>query len=574
MLEQAGYKVHRQVTGVKMKGAQIFLESLIREQVKVIFGYPGGSVLDVYNYLYESKLQHILVRHEQAAVHAADGYARATGDVGVCLVTSGPGATNTVTGIATAYMDSIPIVIFSGQVPTMLIGNDAFQEADIVGITRPCTKHNYLVRDVKEIATTIKEAFYIARSGRPGPVLVDLPKDVLRESADFHYPEQLNMRSYRPTFKGNKRQIGRALEEIAQSKKPVIIAGGGVILSNAAKELATFARKFSIPVTATLMGLGGFPATDPLSLGMLGMHGTYCANMAVTNCDLLIAIGCRFDDRATGDVNKFAPSAKIIHLDIDPTSISKNIKVDIPIVGDVREILKDSLAIASEQKVSKGKHAEWLKEIEGWKKIHTLNYKQAETIKPQYVIEKLHELTKGDCIIATEVGQNQMWTAQFFTFDKPRTLLTSGGLGTMGYGFPAAIGAQVAFPNKTVIDIAGDGSIQMNIQELATAVQYQLPVKIAILNNHSLGMVRQWQELFYQKRYSHSTFAAHPDFVKLAEAYGAVGLRATKPEEVVPVIKNALATPRTVIMEFVVENEEGVYPIVPAGAPINEMILV
>ncbi len=574
MLEQAGYKVHRQVTGVKMKGAQIFLESLIREQVKVIFGYPGGSVLDVYNYLYESKLQHILVRHEQAAVHAADGYARATGDVGVCLVTSGPGATNTVTGIATAYMDSIPIVIFSGQVPTMLIGNDAFQEADIVGITRPCTKHNYLVRDVKEIATTIKEAFYIARSGRPGPVLVDLPKDVLRESADFHYPEQLNMRSYRPTFKGNKRQIGRALEEIAQSKKPVIIAGGGVILSNAAKELATFARKFSIPVTATLMGLGGFPATDPLSLGMLGMHGTYCANMAVTNCDLLIAIGCRFDDRATGDVNKFAPSAKIIHLDIDPTSISKNIKVDIPIVGDVREILKDSLAIASEQKVSKGKHAEWLKEIEGWKKIHTLNYKQAETIKPQYVIEKLHELTKGDCIIATEVGQNQMWTAQFFTFDKPRTLLTSGGLGTMGYGFPAAIGAQVAFPNKTVIDIAGDGSIQMNIQELATAVQYQLPVKIAILNNHSLGMVRQWQELFYQKRYSHSTFAAHPDFVKLAEAYGAVGLRATKPEEVVPVIKNALATPRTVIMEFVVESEEGVYPIVPAGAPINEMILV
>jgi len=574
VLEQAGYKVHRQVTGVKMKGAQIFLESLIREQVKVIFGYPGGSVLDVYNYLYESKLQHILVRHEQAAVHAADGYARATGDVGVCLVTSGPGATNTVTGIATAYMDSIPIVIFSGQVPTMLIGNDAFQEADIVGITRPCTKHNYLVRDVKEIATTIKEAFYIARSGRPGPVLVDLPKDVLRESADFHYPEQLNMRSYRPTFKGNKRQIGRALEEIAQSKKPVIIAGGGVILSNAAKELATFARKFSIPVTATLMGLGGFPATDPLSLGMLGMHGTYCANMAVTNCDLLIAIGCRFDDRATGDVNKFAPAAKIIHLDIDPTSISKNIKVDIPIVGDVREILKDSLAIASEQKVSKGKHAEWLKEIEGWKKIHTLNYKQAETIKPQYVIEKLHELTKGDCIIATEVGQNQMWTAQFFTFDKPRTLLTSGGLGTMGYGFPAAIGAQVAFPNKTVIDIAGDGSIQMNIQELATAVQYQLPVKIAILNNHSLGMVRQWQELFYQKRYSHSTFAAHPDFVKLAEAYGAVGLRATKPEEVVPVIKNALATPRTVIMEFVVENEEGVYPIVPAGAPINEMILV
>jgi acetolactate synthase-1/2/3 large subunit len=557
-----------------MNGAQIFLESLIREQVKVIFGYPGGSVLDVYNYLYESKLQHILVRHEQAAVHAADGYARATGDVGVCLVTSGPGATNTVTGIATAYMDSIPIVVFTGQVPTMLIGNDAFQEADIVGITRPCTKHNYLVREVKEIAATIKEAFYIARSGRPGPVLVDLPKDVLRESAVFHYPEQLTMRSYRPTYKGNKRQIVRAMEEIAQAKKPVIIAGGGVILSNASKELTSFARKLSIPVTATLMGLGGFPATDPLSLGMLGMHGTYCANMAVTSCDLLIAIGCRFDDRATGDVNRFAPAAKIIHLDIDPTSISKNIKVDIPIVGDVKEILKDCLVIASEQKAGKEPHAEWLKEIEDWKKTHTLNYKQTDIIKPQFVIEKLYELTKGDCIITTEVGQNQMWTAQFFTFDKPRTLLTSGGLGTMGYGFPAAIGAQVAFPHKTVIDIAGDGSIQMNIQELATAVQYQLPVKIAILNNHSLGMVRQWQELFYQKRYSHSTFAAHPDFVKLAEAYGAVGLRATKPEEVVPVIKKALATPRTVIMEFVVESDEGVYPIVPAGAPINEMILV
>ncbi|MCX5904602.1 MAG: biosynthetic-type acetolactate synthase large subunit [Proteobacteria bacterium] len=559
---------------MKMKGAQIFLESLIREQVKVIFGYPGGSVLDVYNYLYESKLQHILVRHEQAAVHAADGYARATGDVGVCLVTSGPGATNTVTGIATAYMDSIPIVVFTGQVPTMLIGNDAFQEADIVGITRPCTKHNYLVREVKEIAATIKEAFYIARSGRPGPVLVDLPKDVLRESAVFHYPEQLTMRSYRPTYKGNKRQIVRAMEEIAQAKKPVIIAGGGVILSNASKELTSFARKLSIPVTATLMGLGGFPATDPLSLGMLGMHGTYCANMAVTSCDLLIAIGCRFDDRATGDVNRFAPAAKIIHLDIDPTSISKNIKVDIPIVGDVKEILKDCLVIASEQKVSKEPHDEWLKEIEDWKETHALNYKQTDIIKPQFVIEKLYELTKGDCIITTEVGQNQMWTAQFFTFDKPRTLLTSGGLGTMGYGFPAAIGAQVAFPHKTVIDIAGDGSIQMNIQELATAVQYQLPVKIAILNNHSLGMVRQWQELFYQKRYSHSTFTAHPDFVKLAEAYGAVGLRATKPEEVVPVIKKALATPRTVIMEFVVESEEGVYPIVPAGAPINEMILL
>ena len=559
---------------MKLKGAEIFLECLLREQVKVIFGYPGGSVLDIYNHLYDAKIRHILVRHEQAAVHAADGYARATGDVGVCLVTSGPGATNTVTGIATAYMDSIPLIVFSGQVPTPLIGNDAFQEADIVGITRPCTKHNYLVRDVKELATVIKEAFYIARSGRPGPILVDLPKDVMRESAEFHYPDQLTMRSYRPTYKGNKRQIARAMEEIHKARRPVIYAGGGVISSNASKELTAFAKKINIPVTTTLMGLGGFPGSDPLCLGMLGMHGTYRANLAVTNCDLLIAIGARFDDRVTGDLNTFAPSAKIIHMDIDPTSISKNIKVDIPIVGDVREILKDCLAIISEEKIKKEPRAEWFTEIEHWKATHKLSYKQGANIKPQQVIEKIYELTRGDCIIATEVGQHQMWTAQFFSFDRPRTLLTSGGLGTMGYGFPAAIGAQVAYPERTVIDIAGDGSIQMNIQELATAVQYQLPVKIVILNNHCLGMVRQWQELFYDKRYSQSTFEAHPDFVKLAEAYGAVGLRASKPDEVEAVIKKGLSTPKTVIMEFVVEGEEGVYPMVPAGAPINKMILL
>ena len=559
---------------VKLTGAQIFLECLQREQVKVIFGYPGGSVLDVYNHLYDASIKHILVRHEQAAVHAADGYARVTGDVGVCLVTSGPGATNTVTGIATAHMDSIPVVVFSGQVPTMLIGNDAFQEADIVGITRPCTKHNYLVRDVKELAAVIKEAFYIARSGRPGPVLVDLPKDVLRASDTFHYPEHITMRSYRPTYKGNKRQIVRAMEEMVAARKPVIYAGGGVILSNASKELTTFARKLNIPVTTTLMGLGAFPGSDPLCLGMLGMHGTYRANMAVTHCDLLIAIGARFDDRVTGDLNKFAPSAKVIHMDIDPTSISKNIKVDIPIVGDVREIIKECLTIISEQKIQKDHRKEWLNEIKHWREKHTLAYKKSTNIKPQYVIEKIYELTKGDCIVATEVGQNQMWTAQYFTFDKPRRLLTSGGLGTMGYGFPAAIGAQVAFPDKTVIDIAGDGSIQMNIQELATAVQYQLPVKIVILNNHCLGMVRQWQELFYDKRYSHSRFETHPDFVKLAEAYGAVGLRATKPEEVEKVIKRGLATHKTVIMEFVVESEEGVYPMVPAGASIDKMILL
>ncbi len=560
--------------GMKLKGAEIFLECLQREQVKVIFGYPGGSVLDIYNHLYDAKIQHILVRHEQAAVHAADGYARATGRVGVCLVTSGPGATNTVTGIATAYMDSIPLVVFSGQVPSLLIGNDAFQEADIVGITRPCTKHNYLVRDIKELAVVIKEAFYIAHSGRPGPVLVDLPKDVLRESTEFHYPEQLTMRSYRPTYKGNKRQIVRAMEEIQKAKRPVIYAGGGVISANASKELAVFAKKLNIPVTTTLMGLGGFPGSDPLCLGMLGMHGTYWANMAVTACDLLIAIGARFDDRVTGDLNTFAPAAKIIHMDIDPTSISKNIKVDIPIVGDVREILKDCLAIISREKPKKEARTEWFAEIDKWKTTHTLSYKAGVNIKPQYVIEKIYEITKGDCIIATEVGQNQMWTAQFFTFDRPRTLLTSGGLGTMGYGFPAAIGAQVAYPERTVIDIAGDGSIQMNIQELATAVQYRLPVKIVILNNHCLGMVRQWQELFYDRRYSQSLFQTHPDFVKLAEAYGAVGLRASKPEEVEPVLTQGLATPKTVMMEFIVESEEGVYPIVPAGAPINKMILL
>lgn len=559
---------------MKLKGAEIFLECLQREQVKVIFGYPGGSVLDIYNHLYDAKIQHILVRHEQAAVHAADGYARATGRVGVCLVTSGPGATNTVTGIATAYMDSIPLIVFSGQVPTLLIGNDAFQEADIVGITRPCTKHNYLVRDVKELAVVIKEAFYIAHSGRPGPVLVDLPKDVLRESTEFHYPEQLAMRSYRPTYKGNKRQIVRAMEEIQRSRRPVIYAGGGVISANASKELLLFAKKLNIPVTTTLMGLGGFPGSDPLCLGMLGMHGTYWANMAVTHCDLLIAIGARFDDRVTGDLNTFAPAAKIIHMDIDPTSISKNIKVDIPIVGDVREILKDCLVLISKEKIKKEGRTEWFAEIDQWKTTHKLAYKPGPNIKPQQVIEKIYEITKGDCIIATEVGQNQMWTAQFFTFDQPRTLLTSGGLGTMGYGFPAAIGAQVAYPERMVIDIAGDGSIQMNIQELATAVQYQLPVKIVILNNHCLGMVRQWQELFYDKRYSQSLFHTHPDFVKLAEAYGAVGLRASKPEEVETVIAKGLSTPKTVIMEFIVESEEGVYPIVPAGSPINKMILL
>ncbi len=481
---------------VKLKGAQILLECLKKEKVKAVFGYPGGSVLDIYDALFENNIKHVLVRHEQAAVHAADGYARATGEVGVCLVTSGPGATNTVTGIATAYMDSIPLVILTGQVPTALIGNDAFQEADIVGITRPCTKHNYLVRDISELPRVMREAFYIARSGRPGPVLIDLPKDVVNQSAEFSYPAHVSIRSYKPTVKGNPRQIQRALDEILKAKKPVIYAGGGVVLSNAAPELRRFAKQLSIPVTTTLMGLGCFPGTDPLSLGMLGMHGTYRANMAITDCDLLIAIGSRFDDRVTGDVNKFAAKAKIIHFDIDPTSISKNIKVDIPVVGDCRAILKGCLAAIGTKKITKRTRKDWLGEISAWKTLHTLAYPLGDAIKPQFVVEKLYELTQGDCIVSTEVGQNQMWAAQYFQFDRPRRWLTSGGLGTMGYGFPAALGAQIAFPNKTVVDIAGDGSIQMNIQELATAVQYNLPVKIAILNNRCLAAAFLRQTLF------------------------------------------------------------------------------
>ncbi|MBI5681669.1 MAG: biosynthetic-type acetolactate synthase large subunit [Deltaproteobacteria bacterium] len=567
---------------MKLTGAQILIESLLREGVDTVFGYPGGAVLPIYDVLYKAQLRHILVRHEQGAVHMADGYARASGKPGVVIVTSGPGATNTVTGIATAYMDSIPVVVFTGQVPTALIGNDAFQEADIVGITRPCTKHNYLVKDVKDMARIIKEAFHIATTGRPGPVLVDLPKDVLNATAEFKYPEKADVRSYQPTYEGHPGQIKRALDAILSAKRPVIYAGGGVRLSNASRELKTLAEKANIPVTLTLMGLGSFPGTHPLFLGMLGMHGTYTANMSVTNTDCLIAIGSRFDDRVTGKVDEFAPYAKIIHIDIDPTSISKNVRVDVPIVGDVRHVLKNMLKELDNLKQPKvgtdlksvPRVPEWHEQITRWKETHKLSYKQNAQIKPQYVIEKLYELTKGSAIITTEVGQNQMWAAQFYLYDSPRQFLTSGGLGTMGYGFPAAIGAQAAFPDKTVIDIAGDGSIQMNIQELATAVQYKLPVKVAILNNRFLGMVRQWQEFFYEKRYSYTCMDAAPDFVKLAEAYGAVGLRAEKPEEVVPVIKEALKVNRPVFMDFQVDREEDVYPMVPAGQPLNKMLLV
>jgi len=560
----------------KYSGAQILFECLKREAVTDIFGFPGGAVLDVYHELPNYPLRHILVRHEQGAVHAADGYARSSGRPGVCLVTSGPGATNTVTGIATAYMDSIPLVVFTGQVPTMLIGNDAFQEADIVGITLPCTKHSYLVERVEDLATTIKEAFHIACSGRPGPVLIDLPKNMLRSTTSFTYPDRVSLPGYNPNISGHIKQVRRAFDEISRAVRPVIYAGGGVISSDASKELTAFAHALRIPVTTTLMGLGGFPGTDPLFLGMLGMHGTYSANMAVTNCDVLIAVGARFDDRVTGDISKFASHAKIVHIDIDPTSISKNVQVDIPIVGDAKDILKKLLALAEEEKQRDYQSGtkDWLAQIETWQSTHGMSYEKGGSIKPQCVVEEIYRLTRGKAIITTEVGQNQMWTAQYYKFDWPRKLLTSGGLGTMGYGFPAAIGAQVAFPRETVIDIAGDGSIQMNIQELATAVQYKLPVKIAILNNSYLGMVRQWQELFYNKNYSATHLSTSPDFVKLAEAYGAVGLRASKPEEVTPTIKKALATPHTVVIDFQVDPEAGVYPIVPAGASLDNMILL
>jgi acetolactate synthase-1/2/3 large subunit len=561
---------------MKLSGAEIFIECLKREKVDTIFGYPGGVILNIFDLLYDNKeIRLILTRHEQGAVHAADGYARASGKPGVVLVTSGPGATNTVTGIANAYMDSTPLIVFSGQVPTLLIGNDAFQEADIVGITRPCTKYNFLVKDVKDLAKIIREAFYIAATGRPGPVLIDLPKDVTAGKADFIWPEKVHMRSYNPKYEGNRWMITQAAHEIAKAKKAVILAGGGVIHSGGHKELKELAEHTHIPVTMTLMGLGGFPGTHSLSLGMLGMHGTYYANMAIQNSDLIIAIGARFDDRVTGKVDTFAPHAKIIHVDIDPTSIRKNVRVDVPIVGDVKLVLRDVLKILKETgKAQWGEiRKSWLKQIDSWKKERPLvYYKDDIVIKPQFVVEKIYEITRGDAIITTEVGQNQMWAAQFFKFDRPRTLLSSGGLGTMGYGFPAAIGAQIAFPDKLVIDIAGDGSIQMNIQELATAVINKLPVKVAILNNQYLGMVRQWQELFFRERYSYSHLDMAPDFVKVAEAYGAVGFRATKPSEVEPVIKEAIKTKKTVFMDFRVYWKEKVYPMVPAGAAIDQMI--
>jgi len=553
----------------KMTGARALIECLYREGVDTIFGYPGGVLLPIYDALYDSDIRHVLVRHEQAAAHAAEGYARATGKTGVCIATSGPGATNLVTGIANAYMDSIPMVAFTGQVPSSLIGNDAFQEANITGITMPITKHNYLVQDAKELPRIIKEAFHIASTGRPGPVLVDLPKDITTEEIEFYYPDKVELRGYNPTYRGNIQQIKKAAAEISKSENPVIYAGGGVISSNAAGELKELAEKIQAPVTTTLTGMGGFPGDHSLFIGMPGMHGSKYANYAIQESDLILAVGVRFDDRVTGKLKSFATNAKIIHIDIDPAEISKNIKVDIPIVGDAKWILANLLKYAE-----KSQSEEWLKKIEYWKKAYPLHYIEPATgdgIKPQYIIEQIKEACE-DAIIVTEVGQHQMWAAQYFRYKEPRTFISSGGLGTMGYGFPASIGAKLGKPDKVVFDISGDGSFQMNSQELATVVQENVPVIIAIFNNGYLGMVRQWQELFFDRRYSSTCIQDSVDFVKLAEAYGALGLRATKRDEVRPAIEEAIASGRPTVIDFVVECEENVSPMVPAGAAINEIL--
>ncbi|MGH7987211.1 MAG: biosynthetic-type acetolactate synthase large subunit [Candidatus Binataceae bacterium] len=562
----------------KLTGAQIVIESLIAEGVDVIFGYPGGAILPTYDALLDSKIKHVLVRHEQGATHMAEGYARVSGRPGVVIVTSGPGATNAVTGIADAYMDSTPMVVISGQVSTSLIGNDAFQEADIVGITRPCTKHNYLIKDVRDVARIVKEAFYIAGTGRPGPVLVDVPKDVQQNECAFKYPDKVELRGFKPTIKGNPRQIERAMEAIEKSEKPLFYVGGGVQWSGAAAELIQLARGLGIPVCETLMGLGSVPASDSLCLGMLGMHGSYGTNTAVCNTDCLIAVGARFDDRVTGRIADFAPKAEtIIHIDIDPASISKNVKVDIPIVGDIRSVLTEMLKSARARE-SLGKRkavwAKWHQQILQWRRDRPLyeNGKHnGETISPLHVIEEMHNLTKGDCIIATDVGQHQMWIAQMFPFERPRSLLTSGGLGTMGYGLPAGIGAKFAAPDRKVIVVSGDGSIQMNIQELGTAVQYNVDIKVVILNNHFLGMVRQWQEKFYQERYSYSAMSV-PDFVKLADAYGAKGFRIEKAADLVSTMKQAFATPGPVLIDVTIPKEEAVMPMIPPGGAMSEML--
>jgi len=556
---------------MEISGAEALLECLKKEGVEIIFGYPGGVVLPLYDAMYSFKdIKHILVRHEQGAAHAADGYARATGKVGVCLATSGPGATNLITGIANAYMDSIPMIAITGQVTTTLLGRDSFQEADVVGITMPITKHNFLIKKIEDLPRIVKEAFYIARSGRPGPVSIDIPKDIFTGKLKFSYPEKVDIPSYKPNLKGHPKQIALATKAIIQSKRPVLYVGGGVISANASAELKQLAEKCNIPVTLTMMGLGAFPDSNKLSLGMLGMHGTATANYAVTECDLLIAVGARFDDRVTGHIPRFAPNAKIIHIDIDPAEIGKNVRVDIPIVGNVKFVLKEIL----EKIGPKEDHPDWTNQIEEWKKKYPLSYKK-EGLKPQFVIEEFCDLVKDkDAIIVTEVGQNQMWATQFFKFEKPRTWISSGGLGTMGFGLPAANGAQFGRPDAIVADIAGDGSIQMNIQELTTAVNNKLPIKIFVLDNSFLGMVRQWQELLYQKHYSHTDLSNNPDLVKVAEAYGCAARRVDKAGDVRAALEWSLTIKdRPCLIDFIVAKEENVFPFVPPGQAINEMIL-
>ena len=563
----------------KITGAEILVRCLHEEQVEFVFGYPGGAVLHIYDAIFhQNKFKHILVRHEQAALHAADAYSRSTGKVGVALVTSGPGATNAVTGIATAYMDSIPMVIISGQVPTYAIGEDAFQECDTVGITRPCVKHNFLVKDVKDIAATMKKAFYVASSGRPGPVLVDIPKDITADLCQFDYPETVQMRSYNPVTKGHLGQIKKALKLLCEAKRPMVYSGGGVVLGDAAEHLIKLIQALGLPITSTLMGLGGFPASDKKFLGMLGMHGTYEANMAMQDCDVLLAVGARFDDRVIGNTSDFLSKPRtIIHIDIDPASISKRVKIDVPIVGDVKSVLADMNELIATEKPQQNTVAlnAWFEQIKTWRAKECMNFAQSdEFIKPQYVIQKLHEVTKGDAWVTSDVGQHQMWAAQYYPFDQPRRWINSGGLGTMGVGLPYAMGVQFAYPNAQVACVTGEGGIQMNIQELSTCAQYHLPIKVIMLNNRYLGMVRQWQEFFYENRYSESYMDSLPNFVKLAEAYGHVGMQITKPGDVEAALKEAFAMKsRFVFMDFITDQKENVFPMIQNGKGLSEMIL-
>jgi acetolactate synthase I/II/III large subunit len=561
----------------EISGAEIVIRCLNAEKVKFVFGYPGGAVLHIYDEIYKQNgFKHILVRHEQAAVHAADGFSRATGEVGVALVTSGPGATNAITGIATAYMDSVPLVVISGQVPVPAIGLDAFQEVDMVGVTRPCVKHNFLVKDVRDIAATIKKAFYIAATGRPGPVVVDIPKDITAHKTSFHYPESVEMRSYNPVLKGHSGQIKKAVKLLLEAKRPMIYTGGGLVLGDGANELVKFARALGYPVTNTLMGLGGYPASDPQFVGMLGMHGSYEANMAMQNCDVLISVGARFDDRVIGNPKHFLGQKRtIIHVDIDPSSISKRVKVDVPIVGHVQAVLAEMNDVLAAEKVAKPDIADWWAQINEWRKVHGGRYENSSlVIKPQYVIEKLCEVTKGEAYVTSDVGQHQMWAAQYYKFEKPRRWINSGGLGTMGVGLPYAMGCQFADKNAQVACVTGEGSIQMNIQELSTCAQYGLPIKVILLNNRYLGMVRQWQEFFYEDRYSESYMDSLPDFVKLAESYGHMGMQITKPADVEGALKDAFAMKsKFVFMDFITEQKENVFPMVENGRGISEMIL-